>query len=442
MRCLRPRLHAIMNVSSLVVWTCCLAGLSAAPLAQATSSDQRSDVSPASFHWNLGRDGDGVEEGLRVVPYGSLWGNALYASQRNSPGPFTLFIFSPDVQDESAFSIDARRSRLGVNVIGPAISLFDEMESGGKVEVDFIGEFVDSNLARARLRHVYWEARNERRRMLVGQTWDVVSPLLPRTLNFSAGWLAGNIGFRRAQVRLERYGKLSENLAWRLEGSLNEDISPDFPTDPGVRRESSDWPVVQGRAALTLYPQAGARAATIGISGHIGETGFDFLETGPPPLLLSPVDNARFLTWSYNFDLETPLADSVYLRGEFFHGSNLSPFLGGIGQGVCTCTRSPIEAIGGWAELRFEWCSWLNSHFGFGIDDPFDSDLLLGRTQNYFLFTNVIAALTPQLSTGLEVAVWRTQYQDTRVGLVASDELGPQTAGEAVTMDWMLRYDF
>lgn len=261
-------------------------------------------------------------------------------------------------------------------------------------------------------------------------------------MNFSVGWLGGNIGFRRAQFRYERYGEISDNLAWTLQTSLNEDITPDFPTDPGVVRESSNYPVFESRVALTLNPQAGPRATTLGLSGHIGETGFDFTTAGPPPLNLPPLDDARFESWSYNIDFSTPIGSRAHLQAEFFHGDNLSPFLGGIGQGVCSCTRSPIESIGGWADLKYDWTDWLSTDVGAGIDDPVDDDIQVGRVLNQFIFGNFIVAITPELSTGLEVTYWRTLYKESRGGLVPPAELGPTAPGESVTTEWMVKYDF
>ena len=49
------------------------------------------------------------------------------------------------------------------------------------------------------------EVKDDDFRFLVGQTWDVISPLYPGMLMYSVGWDGGNIGYRRAQVRGERY---------------------------------------------------------------------------------------------------------------------------------------------------------------------------------------------------------------------------------------------
>lgn len=413
---------------------------------QAASISQPGEDSPeigpqitesASSVFNA-NDGD---NGITVTPYGSIWGNMYFATSRTNPGSFTLWVFSDEDQGEPAFDIDARRSRAGINVEGPESGI-SGYQLGGRVEIDFFGQFLTENRAGARLRHAYFEATREDWRFLVGQTWDVVSPLRPRMLNFTGTWSGGNIGFRRAQFRIERTVEIDEERSWLLQGSLNQDIVDDFPTDPGVRRESSFFPVLQARTALQLASFDASRPIRLGVSGHYGETGFDFIRSGPPPLNLPPADDTRFTTWSVNLDAEVPLSPVLTLRGEVFRGANLSPFLGGIGQGVCPCLRVPIRSTGGWLELVRVWSPEWESHFGAGIDDPNDEDSLMGRVQNQVFFGNLIWQVTDELSTGWEVAYWRTLYGDRRAGQVPPALLTPSTPGDAVTLEWMVRYDF
>ena len=44
-------------------------------------------------------------------------------------------------------------------------------------------------------------------------------------------------------------------------------------------------------------------------------------------------------TWSINADYEVPLTKRLTLKGEWFLGSNLDDFFGGIGQGINTLDR-------------------------------------------------------------------------------------------------------
>lgn len=380
---------------------------------------------------------------FKIVPYGSIWADMMYQTTRTNPGAFTLFVPSAALDDEDAFIIDARRSRIGLDVEGPPIPFFHNAKSSGRVEIDFHGNFINENQPGIQLRHAYWQVKNEQFGFLVGQTWDVISPLYPGTLNYSVGWDGGNIGFRRTQFRLERYLTFSPVFLLMLQGSLNQDIATDFPTTPGIEREPANWPLIEARVAATLGPRGkDARPITWGFSGHIGQTGFDFTAPGPPPLSLPPEDDARFLTWSFNTDLEVPITSRLRLQGEFFHGQNLSPFFGGIGQGVCPCERVGIRSTGGWLDLRYEWTSQLRSYAGFGIDDPHDDDLLLGRTYNQFIFGNIVFDLTPKLTMGFELSFWKTLYQETRVGQIPDALLTPSEPGDSLVYQWMVQYSF
>lgn len=383
------------------------------------------------------------KDAFRMVPYGSLWTNALYASQRTTPGPFTLWVLSRDMQGESVFEMDARRSRVGVNVNGPGISTgSSSFETDGRIEIDFFGDFLTENTTGTRLRHAYWEIRNDQWRCLIGQTWDLISPLRPRTLNFSVGWAGGNLGFRRTQLRLERTFHLANNQSLILQTSVNQDIVPDFQTNAAIRRESTGLPVLMERVAFAFPVPHGDQAAEIGFSGHFGETGFDFLEPGPPPLNLPPEDDARFKSWSVNIDAEIPLKRNLTFRGEFFHGANLSPYLGGIGQGVCPCLRTPIHSTGGWAELTKVWSTYTETRIGLGFDDPANGDMVAGRGLNQFAFANQLLHITGAISTGVEFSWWHTSYYESRVGIIPDSQLLPRTDGEAYVTEWMIRYDF
>jgi hypothetical protein len=292
--------------------------IDAVPIRIASLAATRSPTEPLADAAFAAADRGSVERAawteagkFQLAAYGSFWANMLYATERTNPGPFTLFVPSAGVQGEDALAIDARRSRFGLNVSGPEIPVAGGLDSGGRVEVDFLGEFVTENQAQARIRHVYLELKNERHRILVGQTWDVISPLNPHTLNFSVGWMGGNIGFRRAQFRYERYGELTERTAWSLESSLNQEITPDFPTEPGIVRESGNYPLVELRLALKrTLPQRDLPIA-LGLSGHFGETGFDFLRVSP--VRTRPQISYRFLS---ALTLPSPLLFSLREAGE------------------------------------------------------------------------------------------------------------------------------
>jgi hypothetical protein len=374
---------------------------------------------------------------FKIVPYGVLWGSAIYATERVNPGQYILWVHSPTVEGENDCVIDTRRTRLGIDVTGPTTPLFGETQSGAKVEVDFHGNQPPftavpvaplENKALLLLRHAYAEVKNDDWRLLAGQTFDLISPLYPGTLNYTVGWDTGNIGYRRMQLRLERYLHFSETLMVSLQGAACQNIVTDSNavSDP----ESSAWPILMGRVGLTLGEQGpNCLPITCGASGHIGEQGFDFATVAPVPAH----DDARIQTWSVNADLRVPVTDRLGFQGEFFSGDNLGTFLGGIGQGVnlVPAVRRSIRATGGWVEVWYDWTTRLHGHIGYGVDDPLNSDLTLPahRTYNQFIFSNVSFDITKKMIVGFEVGSWKTHYAG-------------QLPGDALTFEFSGQYGF
>ncbi|MDY0166239.1 MAG: hypothetical protein RBS80_06820 [Thermoguttaceae bacterium] len=372
---------------------------------------------------------------FRIVPYGAFWADAIYQTERTNPGSYTTFVPSREVEGENAFIVDARRTRLGLNIDGPRIPMLHNAASSAQVEIDFQSPVTDSteNKPTVQLRHAYWQAKNDYYRVLIGQYWDVISPLNTDTLNYSVGWVGGNIGYRRTQFRFERYFHLDSNLLLTSQIAIAQNIVTD--SIAGVKRESGGWPILQGRLATTLGDRKNGLPIEVGVSGHIGETGFDFLPAGPP----LPEDDRRFRTWSMNVDMKVPITERLAVKGEFFTGENLSAFVGGIGQGICVINRSTIRSTGGWFDVTYKLTNRWRVVAGWGLDDPNDNDLMVGRTYNQFIFANTTYDVTKSLVTGFEVTSWRTLYQDLRP---APDFTGPTAPGESVVFQWMVKYGF
>ncbi|NUQ65375.1 MAG: hypothetical protein HUU20_23150 [Pirellulales bacterium] len=371
---------------------------------------------------------------FKIVPYGAVWGSALYATERAFPGPYVVFIPSADVEGEPDFVIDTRRTRLGLDITGPKVPLFCDAASAAKVEVDFHGFQApfsvvavapNENRALLLLRHAYAELKTDDWRLLAGQTWDVISPLMPGTVSYAVGWDGGNIGYRRMQIRMERYLDFGPMLLVTPQGALCQNIVTDSRVT--AEPESTSWPIVEGRLCFTLGDRSAAgRPITFGFSGHIGEQGFDFLALDPG----GPADDMRFKTWSLNADLRVPISERFGMQTEFFTGENLGTFLGGVGQGVNLTARDEIRATGGWAEVWYDWSKRLHSHVGYGVDDPLNEDIAVGgRTYNQFIFGNIIIDVTQKLIFGFEVTSWKTLYQQ-------------RQPGESVTFEFSGQYGF
>jgi hypothetical protein len=362
-----------------------------------------------------------------ITPYGSLWAAMTYETERSNQGDYTFYVYSAQDQGEAAFHCDAKSTRLGLDIAGPRIPFFNCAASGGKVEIDFQGSFLTENKPGPLLRHAYWEVKDEDFRLVGGQTWDVISPLVPNTIMYSVYWGAGNIGYRRAQFRGERYLHFGDFVMWTFQGSVNSDIISDFSTTvpPGFSGDHSDWPVLEGRTAITLGDRGkGGRPITLGLSGHIGEQVFDFAA--------APVrDDMRFRTWSACLDLKAPITDRFGFQGELFMGENLGAYLGGILQGIDGFFRRPIYSRGGWMELWYDITDRLHGHVGYTLDDPLDSDLSAASARRYnaAVWGNLVFDVTKQFTMGVELGSWKTLY----VG---------RTPGEAIRLEFMAKYGF
>ena len=382
-----------------------------------------------------------------ITPYGTLWANMAWETSRSFQGDFVLYVLRPrptpnavfDRPTNQQFHFDVKSTRLGFDLLGPNVPLFGDARTGGKVEIDFQRTFDTENRAGVLLRHAYLEVKNEQYRLLAGQTWDVISPLYPGVLFYTVGWDGGNIGYRRAQTRAERYFALSDTLLVTTQGSLNTDLVSDIaPTTAPATfvGDHSGWPLLEGRLATTLGPRGpGSRPIEVGVSGHIGETVFDF---GAP--FAAPVANLKGVprrTWSLNADVRVPITSRLGVQGELWMGENLATFFGGIGQGVDVVaagatlpTGNAIFSRGGWFDVWYDWTDRLHSHAGYSIDDPIDADITSGRIYNAFLFANLTYDVTSKFFVGFEFTSWRTLWK------------GPAADAPDQHFDFVAKYGF
>ncbi|MCD4727847.1 MAG: hypothetical protein K8R46_09305 [Pirellulales bacterium] len=358
---------------------------------------------------------------FKIVPYGILWGNMVYSTQRTTPGSYTVFVHSASTSNEDEFIVDARNTRLGIDISGPRIPFFFCAPSGGKLEVDFQNSLISTeNRATIMLRHAYLETKNEEFRFLFGQTWDVISPLYPGMLMYSVAWDAGNIGYRRAQIRGERYLAFSDVSLLTVQLSANQQVFED--DNVNNNGEFPNWPIIEGRVGWTLGQRGKySLPITVGASAHVGEEQFDHAIVGR---------NIQRRTWSANLDLRIPINERMGFQGEWFAGENLGAFLGGIGQGINPITLNPIRSTGGWFEFWFDWTPYLHSHVGHSVDDPNNNDVAAGqRNFNQCYFGNLSYDFTDKFMMGFEVSSWQTLYAD-------------RLPGDAVRCEFVAKYGF
>ena len=340
---------------------------------------------------------------IRWDPYGYIKLDASFDSAPIDPGNFARWVDNPALTEaHTHFNITARQTRLGLWVLGPEEDTF---QVRGRVEIDFYGGGGE-NKNGVMLRHAYiqvdWPDKDLT--LIGGQTSDLISPLVPRTVNYTVAWWVGNIGYRRPLFAVtKRLGVGEGDSRLTFMAGVSRTIGDDFkPREPGDAGADSGLPTVQGRLAYS-WGMSG-KSAALGVSGHWGQEDIG-AQNG--------IHDHELDSWSANLDFLFPVSQSVAIKGEVFAGDNLDDYFGGIGQGVNLELERDVGTTGGWAAVEFDPTEKLQTGFGYGIEDPRDRDLEAGqRALNQAIWGNAFYNFTSYLKTGAEVSYWRTDYKE------------------------------
>jgi len=347
----------------------------------------------------------GLAGAATVEPYGYIKLDAAWDDSRVNGGNYARWVEAEDTnKNDSQFSMTANETRLGLRVTG---SDFGKMKTRGVVEGDFYGGGVE-NKSNPMLRHAWmevsWPAWDFS--ILGGQTSDVIAPLSPPVLNYTVLWWAGNIGYRRPQVRVTKGISMGESrVEWSLAASRT--IPPSSTWFTGDAGADAGFPTGQSRIALTA-PTWTKQKAVVGLSGAIGQEEWDSSKAGNP----------RYMrTWIGAFDLSLPILETLNLKGEGWMGENMANFNGCAAQ--CNCPLVSMESMrarGAWVSLTAGPYKFWKYSVGTGIDDPDDADLTKStdKKRNQVGFFTVTYDITPASTVGLEVSDWITEYKDTR----------------------------
>jgi hypothetical protein len=338
---------------------------------------------------------------LDIQFYGYIKLDAAWDSSGVFTGDYVLYTREGREGDHE-FNMTARQTRLGVKIKGPDAG---EMKSSGLVEIDFYGAAGAENKANVLLRQAYMtlDWPDHKFSILAGQAPDVISPLLPYTLNYTVLWDAGNIGYRHPQIRATQQLRVREDMTLELAGAISRTIGSLESLTPVVFTPGADagFPTFQARAGLT-FPWLGFKPTTVGVSGHWGQEKYG--------------NDNRVDSWSLNLDVLQPINPVVTVKGEVYVGQDLSDYFGGIGQGVSLspgATRfHAIGDWGGWFALALgPWDAW-TFNAGAGLDDVDNDDVNAGaRTSNRSIFANAIYAVNKNADIGLELSQWQTGFK-------------------------------
>ncbi|MCL2348475.1 MAG: hypothetical protein FWC50_09475 [Planctomycetaceae bacterium] len=382
-----------------------------------------------------------------ITPYGFINIDTSYESQRTVNSDYALYSISPDIERHNSFQTDPKTSRLGVKVTGPDIPC-TRITTGATLEVDFQGNINYSrNKPGLQLRRGFLEMTYDHSRILIGQEWEIISPLVPQSLNYVPGSCAGNLGYRRAQIRFEHERKFSEDMQTNWQFGICDNVPADFMSDGSIVKANNGWPQFQGRYAVSFgrNPVANNLPVTVGLSGHIGEMDFDYNAVG--------LRNITHRTWSGNIDIDVPVTTRWRVQGEMFTGENMAASMGGIMQGIDFFTPGlagvhprSAQSSGGWGNINCKLTKKFQMNAGYCIEDMKD---VLGtapwqgnynaRDRNQMIFLNGIYNWTDNFLTGLEVSQWQTDWHAYNP---ATQTTSPMEPGKTTRVDLLVRYSF
>jgi hypothetical protein len=339
--------------------------------------------------------------------YGYVKLDASFDQNPTSHGNFAMYVQPQTIEtDDAQFSMTHKSSRFGFKAKGKG---FNKVTVGGNVEVDMYGSGGTENKAMLLLRHAYFTVQSGNVKMLAGQSWDLISPLNPSTLNYPVLWGAGNIQYRRPQVSMfftvASSKQTNATLAVGAFRTIGTDLAPTFTLAAGETADGVDdgtdaaIPSFQGRFDLKQKFGSGT-AVRAGFSGLWGQLKSE----------TTLGNSENYESWAGCGHLMVSFSNGAGFSGEAYVGSNLGSYLGG------ALNANRIEGMasqGGWASAWVKASSKVKLTGGFSFDDPDDNDLSTGnRSRNQAIFGNVKYSIVPQVTLGMEVSQWETQYID------------------------------
>jgi hypothetical protein len=347
---------------------------------------------------------EGIDASYKFKFSGYFKADYAYDTGKVSTGNYATRVLQAAENDQT--SITAREMRIGFDFMWKQ----NRYRTDAKLEFDFYGLGAEpssinamENRATSMLRHAYLKLSKSNWYLLAGQTSDVISPLVPATVNYTVCWGIGNIGYRRPMFRFAAWSDLREGSKLLIDLAAARSLGLDLDGDGLDDGVESPYPTFQGRLAFDVKLSDDGLFA-LGVSGHYGveKYGID--------------DSLETISRSINTDLKIVFNQYVALLGEFFVGQSLGTYLGGVFQSVGPLGNE-IGAQGGWSMLQISPTPKWTINGGYSFDDPDKSDFILPPEEtgsfvdmNSVIFGNVMYHVTKNVSAMLELSYLETEY--------------------------------
>ena len=273
-----------------------------------------------------------------------------------------------------SFGGTLRQSQVGFEVFGPHLA---GARSKADLQLDLAGGFpqtlngVNSGILRLRTGTVRLDW--ERTSLVGGQDSIFFAPGSPTSfasLAIPALSYAGNLWNWVPQLRVEHRVSLGEDSNLLLQGGILDPVSGDpiyrYYRQPQAG-ELSRQPAYGTRVAWTrtLFGQP----LRMGLGGYYSRQDYGF--------------NRRVDGWAGMADLEVPMSRRLSLTGKLYRGRALGGLGGGIGRSVlfngdptqASTAIRPLNAAGGWTQLKYRATSTVEFNAAVGMDNPYSADM-------------------------------------------------------------------
>ncbi len=346
----------------------------------------------------------GTAGAVELKPYGFIKADlSVDMGNPHGGGNWVSWVDTKPEETPTTMNIHARQSRLGFDLVGKKVK---DVEVMGRIETDFTNGGKEYTYL-LKLRKAYLKVATPTMELLAGQESDIISPLVPSTVNYLVAWWAGNIGFRRPQIRFTYKMDMGDKSGL----DVTVGVTRGFSTTIGNVNYDVATPAFAGRIGYR------SPSLSLGISGHYGQERERFDGAAEQ---YDAVDDV-FDSYSANFDLKLKLTDSLCFKGEAWWGANLDTYLGAVGQGVAApyvgndgkvVEAKSITAMGGWGQIGYR-ADRLKVNLGGSMDMPTEDDVNYGgRSRNMSVFGNVWYMMAVDTWVAVEGAYWKTDYKE------------------------------
>ena len=364
--------------------------------------------------------------------YGFVRGDYAMATQRFQDLQFPQWVLPNDsryvigpnkipitTDDGFNYNTFAKITRLGLEYFHQPSGLIEGGRVWGRIEADFLNNQTDTTLPfnqpsrpYLRLRLAYLGIGYGDWDFVMGQDWDIFSPLLPIVQAGTQMAYAGNTGDRRPCAYLNYDHDFGEGNRIQFQNGIalaNAIDQADLNFDGQRGNEAYGLPGFESRLGFVLPTAVEKQPLMFGVSGVMAD---DYSGTG-----IGKSGARTFPQRALAGDIRFPINERITIQAECYAGYNLNEWRGGVGQGINPIEGKVIRAMGGWTEVVAQSCDYHRCSLGMGVDKANGSDVSeFGRTRNMIYWARNELLLDPSMILGCEYFYWSTMYKGLNSG--------------------------